>query len=99
VESFYELAAAHRYAQAWALADPTFRSQLGGYQSFEGGQRGDRSIIFDSAQVTSASPGAAVVAVRTTSIRVGGTQHCSGTVDVVRSGGSWLLHLIDINCS
>jgi hypothetical protein len=99
VESFYELAAAHRYAQAWALADPTFRSQLAGYQSFESGQQGDRSIIFDSAQVTSASPGAAVVAVRTTSIRVGGTQHCSGTVDVVRSGGSWLLHLIDINCS
>ncbi len=26
VESFYSLAASHRYAQAWALADPTFRA-------------------------------------------------------------------------
>src|SRR5207245_2122779 len=36
VETFYELAASHRYSQAWALADPTFRDQLAGYSSFAG---------------------------------------------------------------
>ena len=101
VESFYENAAAHRYAAAWALADPTFRSQLGGYASFEDGQAGDRSITFTGARVISRSAGAATVAVSTTSVRTTGTQHCTGTVDTVAggSGGSWLLHLIHISCT
>ncbi len=99
-ESFYHLAAAHDYPAAWALADPTFRAQLGGYDSFVNGQAGDRSIAFDAARVISYSPGAATVAVQTTSVRDNGTQHCSGTVDLVSDGSdSWLLHLIDINCS
>jgi serine/threonine protein kinase len=101
VESFYGLAASHRYAQAWALADPTFQAQLRGYQSFAAQQAGDRSITFDSARLIRQSANAATVAVQTTSVRDDGTHHCSGTVDVVRSGASasWLLHLIAINCT
>ena len=100
VESFYVLAAGHRYAEAWALADSTFRTQLGGYASFEAGQAGDRSITFHSAQVLSRSSAGATVAVRTTSVRTDGTHHCSGTVELVPgSTGTWLLHLIHINCS
>jgi hypothetical protein len=39
------------------------------------------------------------VAIRTTSLRDDGTQHCSGTVDVVRTSSSnWLLHQIHITC-
>ncbi len=97
-ETFYSLAASHRYAQAWALADPTFRDQLGGYPSFENGQALDRSIIFDSARVVSRTADAAKIAVRTTSVRANGTQHCTGTVDLERSSATWLLHLIHINC-
>jgi serine/threonine protein kinase len=100
VESFYHLAAAHNYGAAWALADPALRNQLGGYQSFQAGQAQDRSITFDSAQVTSQSGTGATVAVRTTSARSNGVQHCSGTVDLVPggSGGQWLLHQIHISC-
>ncbi len=101
VESFYTLAASHRYPEAWALADPTFRNQLAGYQSFQAGQAGDRSITFDSANVVSQTGNSATVAVRTTSVRTDGTKHCAGTVDLQRSSASagWLLHLIHINCS
>ncbi len=101
VESFYGHAAAHEDGQAWALADPTFRSQLEGYDSFQAQQAGDRQIIFDAARVVSETGDNATVAVSTTSVRDTGTTHCAGTVDLDRGGsaGGWLLHLIHINCS
>ena len=100
VETFYELAASHRYAQAWALADPTFQSQLGGYQSFKSGQQGDRSITFNSTQLVSRSGNSATVAIRTTSVRTDGTHQCGGTVDLSHGpSGQWLLHQIHINCT
>jgi tRNA A-37 threonylcarbamoyl transferase component Bud32 len=101
VEYFYELAAAHRYSPAWALADPTFRSQLGGYASFQAGQAADRSITFNTARVIRQSGDAATVYVQTTSVRTSGAQHCAGTVQVVGGGQSagWLLHMISINCA
>ncbi len=101
VETFYTLAASHQYAQAWALADPAFQAQLGGYPSFQGGQAEDRSITFNSASVLTQSSGAATVSIRTTSVRSTGIQHCSGTVDLRTSAGTsgWLLHLIHISCA
>ena len=100
VEAFYHAAAAHDYAAAWALADPTLRSQLEGYQSFAAGQAADRSITFDSANVTTQSSAGATVAVQTTSVRDNGTKHCTGTVDLVPAGGGqWHLHLLHINCA
>jgi len=101
VESFYELAAAHRYSDAWALAEPSFQSQLGGYQLFQTGQAGDRSISFDAAQVVSQSSTSATVAVRTTSVRTDGTHQCAGTVDLHPDGSSstWRLSLIHITCT
>jgi len=101
VESFYGLAASHRYSQAWSLADPTLRTQVGGFDSFQAGQSGDRSITFDDAHVLSQSSTGATVAVKTTSVRTDGTQHCTGTVDLRAGGdsGSWLLHLIHISCA
>jgi serine/threonine-protein kinase len=99
VESFYHQAAAHQYSNAWTLADSAFRDQLGGYASFQSGQAGERSITFNSAGLASEASNTASVAIRTTSVRYDGTQHCSGTVDLVRSGSStWLLHQIHINC-
>jgi serine/threonine protein kinase len=99
VEDFYGLAAAHQYAKAWALADPAFRSQLEGYSSFVSGQQADRSITFDSARVISRSGSSATVAVSTTSVRTTGTEHCAGTVTLLATGDSWLLHQIGINCT
>jgi serine/threonine-protein kinase len=99
VESFYHLAASHRYAEAWALADPTFRAQLAGYDSFQAGQSGDRSITFHQARVITQTSSNATVAVSTTSVRTDGTQQCSGTVALVRGTSSWLLHRIQITCA
>ncbi len=101
VESFYHLAASHQYSAAWALADPAFRNQLQGFQNFESSQTGDRSITFNNAGVVNQSGDVATVSVNTTSVRDNGTQHCSGTVDLIRSSGSsgWLLHQIHINCA
>jgi serine/threonine-protein kinase len=98
VERFYELAASHRFHSAWALADPFFRSQLRGYDSFVSGQEGDRRIIFDSARVVNQTASSATVAISTTSVRDDGTEQCAGTVALVPGGGGWLLHQIDINC-
>jgi serine/threonine protein kinase len=101
VKSFYTLAAAHRYAAAWGLADPAMQSQLGGYRSFQSGQAGDRSITFTSARTVSQTPSNARVLITTTSVRTNGTQHCAGTVDLVSGAqpGHWQLHQIGINCS
>jgi eukaryotic-like serine/threonine-protein kinase len=100
VESFYQLAAARRYPEAWALADPAFRAQLGGYASFQAGQANDRSITFNSAHVASQTATSSTVSVSTTSVQSDGTRHCSGTVDLVSGAANrWLLHQIDISCS
>jgi hypothetical protein len=101
VESFYHLAAAHRYPEAWALADSSMQSQLGGYHTFQADQAADRSITFTSARTVSRTASSARVAITTTSVRSNGTQHCSGTVDLVpgAAAGHWQLHQIGINCS
>ena len=100
VESFYRLAAARRYSEAWALADPAFRAQLGGYRSFQAGQANDRSITFNSARVSSQTATSSTVSVSTTSVQSDGTHQCSGTVDLVPgAAGRWLVHQIDINCT
>ncbi|MBV8946081.1 MAG: serine/threonine protein kinase [Solirubrobacterales bacterium] len=101
VESFYQLAAAHRYDEAWALADPSLRAQLLGLRSFEAGLAGTRSITFGDARSVSQSSGGATVAIQTTSLRDDGTHSCTGTVDLVRGGSTagWLLHQVHITCT
>jgi serine/threonine protein kinase len=99
-KSFYTLAAGHHYPQAWALADPSFQSQLGGYQSFQNTFSADRSITVNSLRTLNKSANAATLDVTTTSVRTDGTQHCSGTVQLSSAGAKspWLLHHIQINC-
>jgi eukaryotic-like serine/threonine-protein kinase len=100
VESFYEAAAAHRYAAAWALASPNLRNQLGGYSAFQHQMSSVRSITFHKAQTTGGSSSdAATVAVQTTSVQTSGTQQCAGTVRTSRSGHGWLVDRVAINCS
>ncbi len=98
--SFYTLAAKHHFPQAWALADPAFQAQLGGYQSFENTFAADRSITVDSLRTLDQSAGSATVALTTTSVRSDGTQHCTGTVQLSPAGsqGGWLVHHIQIAC-
>ncbi|MEA2298650.1 MAG: eukaryotic-like serine/threonine-protein kinase [Solirubrobacteraceae bacterium] len=99
VQAFYGLASRHDYASAWALADPAFRAQLRGYQSFAGQQSQVRSLTFQRAQTVQLGPSSATVAVSTTPVLDSGTQHCQGSVRVVRtSSGGWMLDQISINC-
>ena len=100
VESFYQAAAAHRYAEAWALAGPNLRNQLGGYSAFQNQMSSVRSITFHKAQtVGGSSSDSATVALQTTSVQTSGTQQCAGTARTVRSGQGWLVDGISINCS
>jgi hypothetical protein len=100
VEQFYEAAARHQYAAAWALADSNLRNQLGGYASFEHQMSTVRSITFHTARALSASSSdTATVALSTTSVQTDRTQQCTGTAGTVRSGGTWLVHRISISCS
>ncbi len=100
VEAFYEAAAAHQYPTAWALADASMRSELGGLGSFQDEMSSVRSIAFHRAEVLGGqSPGAATVALETTSVQTDRTQQCAGTANTVRSGQVWLLHGISISCS
>lgn len=98
--TFYRLAAGHHFPQAWALADPTFQSQLGGYQSFQTTFAADRFITVDSLRTLDRSAGSATVALSTTSVRTDGTQHCTGTVQLSPAGskGGWLVHHIQVAC-
>jgi serine/threonine-protein kinase len=100
VEQFYEAAARHQYATAWALADSNLRNQLGGYASFQHQMSAVRSITFSSARVVSAgSSDTATVALSTTSVQTDRTQRCTGTAQTVRSGGAWLVDHISISCA
>jgi serine/threonine protein kinase len=100
VQSFYEAAAAHRYSEAWALADPNLRNQLGGYSAFQKQMSSVRSITFHKAQTAGgSSSGSATVALQTTSVQTSGTQQCAGTARTVRSGQGWLVDVVSINCS
>jgi hypothetical protein len=100
VQSFYETAAAHRYSEAWALADPNLRNQLGGYASFQKQFSSVRSITFHKAQTIGGSnPDSATVALRTTSVQTSGTQQCAGTARTVRGAHGWLVDRVAINCS
>ena len=100
VQSFYEAAAAHRYSDAWALADPNLRNQLGGYSAFQRQMSSVRAITFHKAQTAGGSSSdSATVALQTTSVQTSGTQQCAGTARTVRSGQGWLVDNVSINCS
>jgi hypothetical protein len=100
VQSFYEAAAAHRYSEAWALAGPNLRNQLGGYAAFQKQMSSVRSITFHKAQTAGGSSSdSATVALQTTSVQTSGTQQCAGTARTVRSGQGWLVDGVSINCS
>jgi serine/threonine-protein kinase len=100
VEQFYEAAARHEYATAWALADSNLRSQLGGYASFQYQMSRVRSITFHSARpLSGSSSDTASVALSTTSVQTDRTQQCTGTARTVRSGDAWLVDHLSISCA
>ncbi len=98
VQAFYQRAARHRYAEAWSLAGPGVRTQLGGFAAFQGQFQSLRSISFPRAQTTSQAPGRATVTITTVAVHTTRTDHCTGSVDLVPGGDGWLLSHINVTC-
>jgi eukaryotic-like serine/threonine-protein kinase len=100
VEQLYTDAAAHRYPDAWALADQNLRSELGGYTGFQNLMSSVRSITFHRATTLPGSTSTtATVALQTTSVQTNRTQQCTGTARTVHAGGGWLVDRVSIHCS
>jgi hypothetical protein len=91
VSDFYENAASQNTSAAWALATDRARDQLGGYPSFRAGQSSLREISFPTLRTTEQTGDSATVELRSIAVHADRTDRCSGTVDLVRSGGRWLL--------
>jgi hypothetical protein len=99
VRAFYGRAAAHRYADAWAVAGPDLRAQLGGYEAFRRQFSTVRSIVFSRAAEVRRTDGAATVAIATTATHTDRVDHCTGTADTVPgTGGGWLVTHVDVGC-
>ncbi|MEA2245859.1 MAG: eukaryotic-like serine/threonine-protein kinase [Solirubrobacteraceae bacterium] len=99
VQSFYGLAAAHRYEDAWALAAPSLRSQLGGFGAFRSQFATVRSIRFQRAETVQRGGNAAMVAITTTATHTDRVDHCAGTAQTVPGpDGGWLVGRLAVNC-
>jgi hypothetical protein len=99
VQAFYTRAAAHRYNDAWALAAPGLRSQLGGFGRFRNQFSSVKSIVFSRAATIRQSASAATVAITTTATHTDRVQHCNGTIDTApASGGGWVVTHLAVSC-
>jgi serine/threonine-protein kinase len=99
VQAFYERAAAHRYEEAWALASPGLRSQLGGFAAFRSQFASVRSIEFSRAETVQRGDRAATVAIATTATHTDHVDRCSGTVaSTAAPDGGWLVDRLAVSC-
>jgi serine/threonine-protein kinase len=97
VTSFYQDAASHQYGAAWALATPGLQSQLGGMASFEAGQSTLQSIRFPVMRTLSQTASSATVQLQSEAHHVSRVDHVCGTVNLVRSGGGWMLDHLNLD--
>jgi serine/threonine-protein kinase len=92
VNTFYQHAASHDYSAAWSMLTDRARAQLGSESSFAAGQSTLRSISFPTLRTTSQTTDAATVELQSSAVHTNRTDHVCGTVDLVRSGTTWLLN-------
>jgi serine/threonine protein kinase len=96
VRSFYELAAADRFDDAWKLAGDGLRTQLGGFESFKNALSTLQKIEFTSLRVESKSPVSAVVALTTVATHPDRIDHCQGTASLTNDSSGWRIQRIEI---
>jgi hypothetical protein len=99
VADFYSLAADDKFEQAWQLAGPGLREQLGGYDSFVGTLKTLQKIEFPKLQTQLQSGDAATVEFQSVATHTDHVDHCSGTVDLTGSGGNWTIEQIHPTCN
>ncbi len=98
--SFYTLPTKGDFAGAWALATPNLRQEVGGYDSWRGGEQDLRSISFPELRVTSGGSGSATLQFSSVAQHAGYVDHCSGGAALVRGASSWQVdRLTDISCT
>jgi serine/threonine-protein kinase len=90
VNDFYQRAASGDYDGAWALATPRAREKLGGFAGFSRGQSTLDSITFPKLKGKEKGD-TATVELRSQAVHTNRIDRCKGSVDLVRSGGSWML--------
>nr|MDP8943302.1 hypothetical protein [Actinomycetota bacterium] len=100
VVRFYQLAAAERFDEAWALLTPRARRQVGGFDSWSSSQRSVESIAFQRARTTSQTASGAEVEFRDVATHTGFVDRCRGGASLVPGGQSgWLIDSFDgISC-
>src|SRR5437764_11102 len=91
VDRFYQRAAAHDYAAAWALTTQRARAQLGGLAAFIASQSTLRSISFPFLRTTSQTHDSATVELRSAAIHTDRADHVCGSIGLLRSTRGWLL--------
>jgi hypothetical protein len=100
VKAFYDRAAADDYTGAWALAAPSFRQQLGGFDSFQRTMSTLESIDFKRDETFGESGDTAGVSIETVAHHRNRVDHCQGTLGLTRAGaGGWLISGASISCS
>jgi len=94
VKTFYTRAAADDFAGAWELAGPGFRQQLKSFERFRNAQRSLQSIEFLRAEKTSQTERRATVMIETIATHTSRTDHCKGSLSLVKKGPnqSWVLN-------
>jgi serine/threonine-protein kinase len=90
VNDFYQRAAKGDYAGAWALATPKAQQKLGGFRGFSAGQSSLDSISFPRLKGKERGD-TATVQLRSEAVHTDRIDRCTGSIDLVRSGGAWKL--------
>jgi eukaryotic-like serine/threonine-protein kinase len=99
VKAFYGHAAAHRFDDAWSLAAPSLRSQLGGFAAFRSQFSSVRSIRFGRAETVRRGADAATVAIATTATHTDRVDRCTGTAQTAPApGGGWVVAHLNVSC-
>jgi serine/threonine-protein kinase len=90
VNDFYTRAARGDYEGAWALATPRAHQTLGGFAGFSAGQSSLESITFPKLKGKQ-SGDTASVSLNSQAVHDDRIDRCKGSIDLVRSGGTWKL--------
>lgn len=99
VEQFYLRAARHDYPDAWALAAPSYRQQLQGYDGFRATFAEVVAIRFQDVKIIASTGGTATVAIHTLSQHTNRTEQCAGAVMTQAAApDNWLISQISIQC-
>jgi hypothetical protein len=99
VRGFYTDAANDRFEEAWKLAGPRARAQLGGFAAFRRQLSTLRSVDFRENRTVSESDTRASVAIQTRAVHTNRVDNCQGDVTLTRNNGRWLIDRLGVNCA